>query len=110
MYKLPLIVVVYNNNSWGTWINADSPEALQLHMMRENTRYDIMAEQLGVHGEYVTKVEDMASALRRCYKIAAHESRPCLINVQAIREFSSSKLYPPGWMKMPEPGIGAYSH
>lgn len=110
MYKLPLIVVVYNNNSWGTWINADSPEALQLHMMRENTRYDIMAEQLGVHGEYVTKVEDMASALRRCYRIAAHESRPCLINVQAIREFSSSKLYPPGWMKMPEPGIGAYSH
>lgn len=110
MYKLPLIVIVYNNNCWGTWINTDSPEALQLHLMRENTRYDIMVEQLGVHGEYVNKVEDMAPALQRCYRIAAHESRPCLINVQGIREFSSSKLYPPGWVRLSEPGIGAYAH
>lgn len=109
-YKLPLIVIVYNNNSWGTWINTDSSEALQLHLMRENTRYDVMAEQLCVHGEYVTKVEDMAPALRRCYEIAARESRPCLINVQAIREFSSSALYPPGYTTVPEPGIASYQH
>lgn len=110
MYKLPLIVIVYNNNSWGTWINTESKEALQLHLMRENTRYDIMAEQLGVHGEYVNKAEDMALALHRCYEIASRESRPCLINVQAIREFSSSKLFPPGWKRPAEPGIGAYAH
>ncbi|CAH9059411.1 Sulfoacetaldehyde acetyltransferase [Pseudoalteromonas holothuriae] len=110
MYKLPLIVIVYNNNSWGTWFDANSSEAMQLHLMRENTRYDIMAEQMGVHGEYVNKPEKMASALRRCYEIAARESRPCLINVQAIREFSCSKLYPPGYTRVPEPGIASYQH
>lgn len=110
MYKLPLIVIVYNNNSWGTWIDADSPEALQLHMMRKNTRYDIMAEQMGVHGEYVNKPEDMAPALHRCYEIAARENRPCLINVQAILEFTSPALYPPGCTIVPEPGIASYQH
>lgn len=110
MYKLPLIVIVYNNNSWGTWVNTKSSKAQQLHLMRENTRYDIMAEQLGVHGEYVNKAEDLASALSRCYNIAARESRPCLINVQAIREFTSSALYPPGYTTVPEPGIASYQH
>lgn len=110
MYKLPLIVIVYNNNSWGTWINTNSLQTLQLHLMRENTRYDIMAEQLGVHGEYVNRVEDIAPALHRCYNIAACDSRPCLINVQAIREFSSPTLFPPGWKRPCEPGIGAYAH
>ncbi|MEQ1161270.1 thiamine pyrophosphate-binding protein [Acinetobacter calcoaceticus] len=110
MYKLPLIVIVYNNNSWGTWFNTNSSEAEKLHHMRENTRYDVMAEQLGVHGEYVTNPKDMRAALQRCYKIAAKESKPCLINVQAIREFSSAKLYPPGYTTVPEPGIASYQH
>ncbi len=110
MYKLPIIVIVYNNNSWGTWKDAHSPEALQLHLMRNNTRYDIMAQQIGVHGEYVNKPEDMQPALRRCYEIASRENRPCLINVQAIREFTSSTMYPPGYTTVPEPGIASYQH
>ncbi len=110
MYKLPLIVIVYNNNSWGTWFSADSEKSKKLHMMRENTRYDIMAEQLGVHGEYVNKSEDFPKVLSRCYDIAAKESRPCLINVQAIPEFSCSKLYPPGYTSITEPGIASYQH
>jgi len=110
IYKLPLIVIVYNNNCWGTLFSTNSQAAKQLHLMRENTRYDIMAEQLGVHGEYVNKPEDIAQALRRCYEIAARESRPCLINIQAIREFSSPELYPPGYTTVPEPGIASYQH
>ncbi|MBY5420083.1 thiamine pyrophosphate-binding protein [Rhizobium leguminosarum] len=112
-YKLPLIVVVYNNNAWGTWTEAnDDQNALQLHLFRENTRYDVMAEQLGVHGEYVRSPEEMRAALSRCYDIAARESRPCLINVQAIKEFTSPVTHPPGYIggSVPEPSIASYQH
>lgn len=110
-YKLPLIIIVYNNNCWGTWFDAESnPNAMQLHMFRENTRYDLMAEQLGVHGEYVCAPGELRAALRRSYNIAARESRPSLINVQAIKEFSSAKTHPPGHTMVPEPGIASYQH
>ena len=110
-YKLPLIAIVYNNNSWGSWITVDkSPRTLHLHLFSENIRYDRMAENLGVHGEYVRSAEQLRVALRRCYDITARESLPCLINVQAIREFTSSAMYPPGFSHNPEPGIGAHYH
>lgn len=110
-YKLPLITVVYNNNCWGTWESGkDHPDAMQLHLFRENTRYDIMAEQLGVHGEYVCSPSELKASLARSYEIAARESRPCLINVQAAKEFSSPVTHPPGYTTVPEPGIASYQH
>src|SRR5438046_10016258 len=55
-YRMPLIVIVYNNNAWGTWTgNSRSPVTLSLHLFQENVRYDKVAEGLGAHGEYVTK-------------------------------------------------------
>jgi thiamine pyrophosphate-dependent acetolactate synthase large subunit-like protein len=110
-YKLPLITIVYNNNCWGTWLSAkENPNAMQLHLLRENTRYDIMAEQLGVHGEYVRSPDELKAALRHCYNIAARDSMPSLINVQAAKEFTSSVTHPPGYTTVPEPGIASYQH
>ena len=110
-YKLPLVAIVYNNNSWGSWITADgSPRALHLHLFSENIRYDRMAESLGVHGEHVRSPEQLRAALKRCYDIAARQSLPCVINVPAIREFTSATAYPPGFVHNAEPGIGAHYH
>jgi thiamine pyrophosphate-dependent acetolactate synthase large subunit-like protein len=54
-YKLPVIIIVYNNNAWGTWTQAASmPRALPIHLFQENLRYDKVAEALGGYGEYVT--------------------------------------------------------
>jgi thiamine pyrophosphate-dependent acetolactate synthase large subunit-like protein len=110
-YKVPLIAMVYNNNAWGTWTEAyGSPRSLHLHLFSENIRYDRMAQELGVHGEYVRSPDELRAALQRSYDIAARESLPSLINVQAIKEFSSPTAYPPGPGFNAEPGIGLVTH
>lgn len=110
-YKIPVIGIVYNNNCWGTWVStAGSPRSTHLHLFHENIRYDKMAEQLGCRGEYCTTPEQFRDALQRSYDIAAKESIPTLINVQALKEFSSAALYPPGPGAPPEPSIASHRH
>jgi thiamine pyrophosphate-dependent acetolactate synthase large subunit-like protein len=110
-YKVPLITVVFNNNSWGTWTNAaGSPRSVHLHLFQENLRYDKMAESMGAHGAYVQTQEELRAALHRAYDIAAKESLPSLINVQSLKEFSSPRDYPPGPAMGAEPGIAAFQH
>ncbi len=110
-YRLPLVVIVYNNNAWGTWTgNSRSPVTLSLHLFQENVRYDKVAEGLGAHGEYVTKPGDFRAALERCYQIAAKESRPSLINCQAKKEFWNRQQFEPGFLGTVEPGCMSYNH
>ena len=93
-YKLPVIHIVYNNNSWGR-SGGTSPEA-HMYLLQENIRYDKVAEALGMHGEYVTRGEDFATALERCYRLTATEGIPTCINCQGIKEFGDKTKYPPG--------------
>jgi thiamine pyrophosphate-dependent acetolactate synthase large subunit-like protein len=110
-YKLPLVTIVYNNNAWGSYETASgSPRSLHLHLFSENIRYDEMAERLGVYGQYVRSAEQLRAALGRAYEMAARESLPSLINVQAIKEFCSRTAYPPGLGVNPEPSIGSHYH
>lgn len=110
-YKIPVIAVVYNNNSWGMWPSAvGSPRSMHMYLFQENLRYDKMAEGLGARGEYVQKPEELREALKRSYQAAAKETASTLINVQAIKEFTSGKDYPPGIALPPEPGVGAFAH
>lgn len=110
-YRMPLIVIVYNNNAWGTWTgNARSPVTLSMHLFQENVRYDKVAEGLGAHGEYVTAPGDFKAALERCYQIAVKESRPSLINCQAKKEFWVKQQYEPGFLGTVEPGCMSYNH
>lgn len=110
-YRMPMIVIVYNNNAWGTWSgNSRSPVTLSLHLFQENVRYDKVAEGLGAHGEYVTKPGDFRAALERCYQIAVKESRPSLINCQAKKEFWNKQQFEPGFLGTVEPGCMSYNH
>jgi thiamine pyrophosphate-dependent acetolactate synthase large subunit-like protein len=110
-YRLPVIVIVYNNNAWGTWSgNRGNSKTLSIHLFQENLRYDKVAEALGAHGEYVTKPEDFRAALKRCYDIAVKESRPSVINCQAKKEFWLRDQFPPGSLGKIEPGCMSYYH
>ena len=110
-YRLPAILVVYNNNAWGTWSGQrNNTVGLPVHLFQENLRYDKLGEALGTHGEYVTKASEMRPALERAYQVALDESRPSIINVQAKKEFWLRDQYPPGFLGKIEPGVMSYFH
>ncbi len=110
-YKIPIIAVIYNNNSWGMWPQAvGSPRSMHMYLFQENLRYDKMAEGLGARGEYVRTQQELKDALQRSYTAAAKESASTLINCQALKEFTSAKDYPPGNFMNPEPGGGSFQH
>jgi thiamine pyrophosphate-dependent acetolactate synthase large subunit-like protein len=110
-HKLPVIVIVYNNNAWGTWTQASrEPWALPIHLFQENLRYDKVAEALGGHGEYVSRPADFKPALERAYQVAVKESRPSVINCQGKKEFWDREKFPPGTLGKIEPGVMSYYH
>ena len=110
-YRLPAVLIVYNNNAWGTWSGqANNEIGLPVHLFQENVRYDKMREALGAHGEYVTTPAEFTPALERAYQVARDESRPAIINVQAKKEFWLRDQYPPGFLGKIEPGLTSYYH
>jgi thiamine pyrophosphate-dependent acetolactate synthase large subunit-like protein len=106
-YRMPVVMIVYNNNAWGV---QGSGRAAHMYLFQENLRYDRMAEALGARGEYVTRPEDFLPALKRSYQIAAKEKVSTVINCQAKREFWQRAQYPPGFLGKVEPGCMAYDH
>ena len=110
-YRLPAVIVVYNNNAWGTWTGQrNNPRAVPVHLFQENLRYDKLGEALGAHGEYVTRPDEMRPALERAYQAARDESRPAVVNVQAKKEFWLRDQYAPGFLGKIEPGLMSYYH
>ena len=109
-YRMPAVVIVYNNNAWGTWSGQVNNEVgLPVHLFQENLRYDKMGEALGAHGEYVTRAADFTPALERAYNVARDERRPAVINVQGRKEFWLREQAP-GFLGKLEPGVMSYYH
>ena len=115
-YKIPAVVVIYNNNAWGVWRSGESggrqktARAQHMYLFQENLRYEKIGEALGARGEYVTRAEDFLPALKRSYAAAASDGASTVINCQAIKEFWSSRDYPPGHLQKVEPGCMSYYH
>jgi acetolactate synthase I/II/III large subunit len=104
-YKIPVVALIYNNNSWGMWPNAQgSPRTMHMYLFQENLRYDQMAEGLGVRGEYVMTPQQLRVALKRSYDLAAKQGLSTVINCQAKKEFTQ------GVRLGPEPSVGAICH
>ena len=115
-YRIPVVLIVYNNNAWGVWRfgqsggRNNSARTYHMYVFQENLRYEKIGEALGVRGEYVSRAEDFRPALERSYQIAAAEGVSTVVNCQAIKEFWSSKDYPPGFLQKVEPGCMSYFH
>ncbi len=115
-YRIPSVVIVYNNNAWGVWRNGQSggrgnnSRTQHMYVFQENLRYDKVGEGLGARGEYVTAAADFRPALERSYAAAASQGLSTVINCQAIKEFWSSQDYPPGFLQKVEPGCMGYYH
>jgi acetolactate synthase-1/2/3 large subunit len=78
-YKLPIVVVLWNNSSWG-------PSFDQMPMLKgrtepfdmlPNIRYDRIFAEMGCHGEFVEKPEEVRPALER----ALNAGKPSVVNV-----------------------------
>jgi thiamine pyrophosphate-dependent acetolactate synthase large subunit-like protein len=109
--RIPAIIIVYNNNAWGTWyLQEDEPRVVPMHLFQENIRYDKMAEGLGGHGIYVTKPEEFTPALKKAWKTAVETSMPTVINVQGKKEYWQREKFPPGFLGKIEPGVTSYYH
>ena len=109
-YRIPAIMIVYNNNAWGVWGSGRrSAKAMHMYLFQENVRYDKVAEGLGARGEYVTSPAEFLPAVKRSYEIAAAEGISTLINCQAKKEFWGN-AYPPGMLQAKGPGCMSYSH
>ena len=109
-YRIPAIMIVYNNNAWGVWPSGGGRGAVRaqhMYLFQENLRYDKVVEALGAHGEYVTSPEQMKPALQRSYDLAAKEGIPSLINCQGKKEFWTNQ-YPPAMPRHFAPGALAY--
>src|SRR6478672_7508582 len=75
-HKLPLLCVISLNGGW----TAD-PERNKPGRDLGYTRYDIMAQGLGAHGEYVENPEDIRPALERAQK-KVDDGMVALVNVK----------------------------
>lgn len=110
-YRIPAVIIVYNNNAWGVFgIGSQSKRALPMYLFQENVRYDKVGEALGGRGEYVTKPEEFLPALKRSYQIAAAERITTVINCQGKKEYWLRNQFPPGMLRQVEPGCMAYNH
>ncbi|HIN90435.1 MAG TPA: thiamine pyrophosphate-binding protein, partial [Porticoccaceae bacterium] len=109
-YRIPAVMIVYNNNAWGVWTSGAGRGAVRaqhMYLFQENLRYDKIAEALGCHGEYVTSAEQFLPALKRSYDIAAGEGISTLVNCQGKKEFWTN-AYPPAMPRHFAPGALAY--
>jgi len=111
-YRIPAVIIVYNNNAWGTWSGyANQPRVAHVHQFQENIRYHKIAEALGGHGESVHAAEEFRPALERAWKIAENNRLPTVINCHAKKEFwLGGKQWAPGMLGKIEPGCMSYNH
>ena len=91
--QVKITVVVNAEGSWSMeemlHLEADVPEDRYRSTFMSPTRWDVVAEGMGCHGEYVDDVAQLLPALQR----ARQEERPSLVCVRTDREMN---LHPPG--------------
>lgn len=83
-YDLPFVAVIGNDACWNAeyqiQLRAYGPErTVGCELL--SARYDLVAEALGGHGEYVTQAEELPGALERALK----SGKPACVNVAISR-------------------------
>jgi acetolactate synthase I/II/III large subunit len=89
-YDLPIVVVLWNNSSWGPSFE-EMPflkDRTDPFNMLPNQRYDRMFEEMGCHGEFVERPEQFRPALERSLR----SGKAALINVIGDRAVGHPSL------------------
>jgi acetolactate synthase-1/2/3 large subunit len=83
-YRIPVVIVVANDAAYGVevyyqqkWFGPDRLVGTEL----TNTRWDLLAESIGGHGEYVNAPEQLRPALERAFT----SGKPACVNVMVQR-------------------------
>lgn len=78
-HGLPIVTVVLNNACWGMSISGQHAmwKGKDLNVRLERTRYDLVAEACGGHGELVTDPAELVPA----YERALASGKPACVNV-----------------------------
>jgi len=108
-YKIPVIAVVYNNNCWGMFRPQWDPRAPCTSTCFRKTFATTNGRGIGARGEYVRTPEQLRAALKRSYDAASKETVSSLINVQALKEFTSGNVYR-RYRTAHRTGVGAFAH
>ena len=76
-FDLPVLTVISNNGGWTANEGYHSDEEFRVGRDLGFTRYDLLAETLGCHGEHVEDPAEIRPALER----AAASGKPAVVNV-----------------------------
>ena len=89
-FGLPIVGVMGNDAAWGQMMRpqaslygADRVVATEL----ASTRYDLVVEALGGHGEYVTEPSEISPAIARAFA----SGKPALVNVEIRQDRDAVK-------------------
>lgn len=89
-FGLPIVGVIGNDGAWGQMMRpqalfygADRLVATELN----TTRYDLVVEALGGHGEHVTDPAEIQPALQRAFA----SGKPALVNVEMRKDVDGMK-------------------
>lgn len=96
-HQLPIVVVVANDAGWGETRDGQRRrwgDAAIVGTALNPTRYDELARALGGHSEYVTRLDELAPAIRRAFAAG----KPALINVITDPEQRSSAVSGLPWI------------
>jgi len=86
-FNLPIVGIVGNDAAWGQMMRpqlAFFPDKPPVATQLNYTRYDLVVEALGGHGEYVTEPDQIRPALERAFA----SGKPACINVEIERDLA----------------------
>ena len=79
-HNIPAVILIGNDSVWGIDYHQQKQffgQSISTELL-PNTRYDMVAQALGAHGEFVQELSELAPALKRAYS----SKKPYVINVQ----------------------------
>jgi len=89
-FGLPIVGIVGNDSAWGQMMRPQAmiygDDRLVATELR-STRYDLVVEALGGHGEHVTEPAEIAPAIER----ALASGKPALVNVEMRKDVGAPK-------------------
>ncbi len=87
-FGLPIVGVVGNDAAWGQMMRPQAGLFGRLVATElASTRYDLVVEALGGHGEHVTEPADIRGALERAFA----SGKPALVNVEIRQDRDGAK-------------------